>query len=192
MLRTFIRGARLRRWLARTDCPPSIKECKRLFDNMYASMYDQYPEEHHNDANDSFGGTPQTIPDELRLLVKRNCTLRARHRHNGVVYAISSAHMGNSLVLFYANGKTGSSIIPGCIQYIVSQEKRLIFAVRRHLPANGSLVDPFNPYPHFPAKLYCSNLAKELELVPADGIIGHFARWPISSSHVVILHLSRD
>ncbi|KAG2137126.1 uncharacterized protein EDB93DRAFT_1091336 [Suillus bovinus] len=36
MLRSYIKAARLHRWLARTDCPPAIQECRALFDKVYA------------------------------------------------------------------------------------------------------------------------------------------------------------
>ncbi|TFK52916.1 hypothetical protein OE88DRAFT_1627523, partial [Heliocybe sulcata] len=35
MIKSFIRGARLRHWLAREDCPPAIKECNAVFQEIY-------------------------------------------------------------------------------------------------------------------------------------------------------------
>jgi len=35
LLRSFLKAAKLRCWLAKPDCPPVMKECKVLFDKIY-------------------------------------------------------------------------------------------------------------------------------------------------------------
>ena len=35
LFRSFLRAGKVKRWLAREDCPPAIKECKSLFDKAY-------------------------------------------------------------------------------------------------------------------------------------------------------------
>ena len=67
----------------------------------------------------------------------------------------------------------------------------MAFAVQRQLPARQDVVDPFEPYIHFPAKLYSSGMGDALEIVEVDWIMCHFARWQMSSEHVVVLSLSR-
>ncbi|KAF8583154.1 hypothetical protein K439DRAFT_1349307 [Ramaria rubella] len=187
MLQSFIRGGNLHRWLGGPDCPSAIKECKLLFDKVYGKQDDDSPDDQ------LLTGASQILPDNLRLLMKqRKGALYARFKHDNVVYSRASTHLGNSLILFYAAGKTTSPSIPGCVQYIVLLEGRITFVVRRHNPAVSGIVDPFAPYPHFPAKLYSSQLAEQLEIVQVQWVLGHFARWSISSENVVILNLTRD
>jgi hypothetical protein len=81
--------------------------------------------------------------------------------------------------------------VPGCIKYIFEREGKMVFAIQCQLDAHPGIVDPFEPYPHFPAKLYSSNMCDELEIMHVDWIMCHFARWQISSEHVVVLSLSQ-
>jgi hypothetical protein len=185
-MQTFIRAGKLKRWLASPDCPVVIRECKAIFDRAYSVI-------HGDDAMDlgDLPGIP--MPPDLRLLIQRpKVHLRARHRHNGVLYARSSTHVGNSLIHFYAGGDTSSSPIPGSIKYIFqSQDSSFTFAVQRQHPISDETIDPFERYPHFPAKLYSSNLGDALEIVKADWVMSHFARWRMSPDHAVVLSLSR-
>jgi hypothetical protein len=199
MLRSFIRAGKLKRWLARDDCPPAIKECKILFDKAYAPKVTD--ESRVSDVGDGVfvepsladdKAVPRKVPDDLRPFVRKEKTvLRARLRHRGVTYATSSTHLGNSLVHFYPHGDTTKSPIPGSIKYIFEHEGKMAFAVQRQLPARQDVVDPFEPYIHFPAKLYSSGMGDALEIVEVDWIMCHFARWQMSSEHVVVLSLSR-
>ena len=86
MLQSFIRAGKLKRWLARADCPPAIRECKTLFDKAYAP---RVPDEHGvGDVGDAVFVEPVladdrpavcTVPDDLQPLVqKEKTTLRAR------------------------------------------------------------------------------------------------------------------
>ena len=199
MLRSFIRAGKLKRWLARGDCPPAIKECKTLFDKAYAP---KVPDENQiSNVGDGVFVEPlidddhpalRTIPDDLRPLTKKEKTIfRSRIRHRGIIYATSSAHLGNSLVHFYPCGDRAKSPIPGCIKYIFEHQGKMVFAVQRQLPAHHSTMDPFQPYVHFPAKLYSSDIGVALEVVHVDWVMCHFARWQISTEHVVVLSLSR-
>ena len=67
----------------------------------------------------------------------------------------------------------------------------MLFSVRRQDVVHPSVVYPFKAYPHFPAKLYSSGIQDTLEVVHIDWVLCHFARWQMSSDHVVILSLSR-
>jgi hypothetical protein len=99
-------------------------------------------------------------PPDLQHLVKHpKVVLSARHRHDGVMYARSSTHVGNSLIYFYLDGNRKSSAIHGSIKYIVKcKSGSFRFAVQRQLPLPSGVTDPFTPYPHFPAKLCSSQL----------------------------------
>ncbi|KAF8591820.1 hypothetical protein K439DRAFT_1644119 [Ramaria rubella] len=177
MLQAFIRGAKLHHWLRRPDFPPAIKECSKLFEKAYSSKgYDDLIP--HDDVDNlNVLPLPQTFPEE---------------KQDGVVYATSSAHLGNSLIQFYPGGRKNVLLSPGSIQYIFYHGGEMTFAVRHQQPAIDDIVDPFKPYPHFPAKLYSSDLSEQLEIVKVNWVVGHFARWSISQNHVVVLSLSRD
>jgi hypothetical protein len=190
---SFIRAAKLRRWLARDDCPPAIKECKCLFDKAYALKNNHAGStnglfsEAHDDADPVL---ESEIPSELQRLVTGQIRLQARCKHQGVMYSRSSTHLGNSLVLFHPNG-IGSDEVPGTIKYIFeTTNKEIFFAVQRHLDVPHDLPDPYEPYPYFPAKLYQSCLA-EMELVKVDWVVSHFARWTMTPDVVVVLSLSK-
>ncbi|KIM75637.1 hypothetical protein PILCRDRAFT_78636, partial [Piloderma croceum F 1598] len=183
MLNMFIKAGKLKCWLARPDCPAVIKECKILFDKAYAPNIPDY-----NDINDA----PCTVPNELHPLAQKlKAIMHARLQHNGVIYTDSSTHLGSSLIHFYTNGDRSKSPTPGCIKYIFEHQGEMVFAVQRQLDAHPNVVDPFEPYPHFAAKLYSSHLSLTLELVCVSWVMCHFAQWQISSEHVIVLLLSQ-
>ena len=66
-----------------------------------------------------------------------------------------------------------------------------MFAVQRHLDMQAGTIDPFAPYPNFPAELYSTSLDDNLEIVQVDWVTSHFARWQISACHVVAVSLSK-
>ena len=71
------------------------------------------------------------------------------------------------------------------------QARRGGSGTQRQLPAPADELDPFRHYPGFPAKLYCSRLSHELEIVQAEWVVSHYARWTMPSGCVVVLLLSR-
>ena len=193
LLHTFIKATKLRRWLTKPGCPAAIKECKCLFDKAYAPRRDYNGD--HDVVDEDFhdielGVTEErSIPQALRSLISGNIVLRARHKHQGIVYTRSSTHLGNSLILFHPRGMIYDAV-PGVIQHILHTEEGLFFAVRRYLDVAADCVDPFKPYPYIPAKLYQSQLA-ELELVRVEWVVSHFAQWVMAPGHVVVLSLSK-
>jgi hypothetical protein len=107
------------------------------------------------------------------------------------MYVRSSTHVGNSLIYFYPDGNYSSLPVPGSIKYIYTLQGRTTFAVNRQLPMDYGASDPFRHYPHFPAKLYSSNLSLQLENVEVQWVGCHFAHYRISRDHAVVLSLSR-
>ncbi|KAF8530561.1 hypothetical protein BU17DRAFT_35962, partial [Hysterangium stoloniferum] len=65
--------------------------------------------------------------------------------------------------------------VPGCIKYIFEVDGISSFAVQRQLPFHGSLVNPFQYYPHFPADLYSAELSPNIEVVKVKWVMCHFA-----------------
>ncbi|KAG1828002.1 hypothetical protein EV424DRAFT_1304658, partial [Suillus variegatus] len=159
-------------WLSQPDCPPAIRECKFLFDNIAVA-----------------------VPEDLYALIKRHtAVICARLKFDGVFYSRASTHVGNSQIFFYPQGDRLSSPVPGSIQHIYAMPAgELVFAVCKLLPldCHDQIIDPFAMYPPFPAKMYSSSFSSHLENVKVSWVVSHFARWVVSTDTVVILSLSR-
>lgn len=223
VLQSFFRAAKIRHWLARPDCPPAIKECKELFDKHFTHARQDNERGNPEQVNDEDvfvhldqplnAGEPMDVDDEavaaeaeqpelltesnlpveLRELSGRLISMQARLRVRNVVFATSSAHVGNSLVLFYPNGNRMAKAVPGSIKYIVTIGRSAPrFAVQRQQPVALGVIDPFQPYHDFPAKLYSSQLHSSLDWIDVDWVDCHYARYPMSSQHVAVLSLSRN
>ena len=192
LLHSFLKAGNLKRWLAKPDCPNVIKECKLLFDKIYAPKL----------SEDGIGEEAMerdldfvriAVPDDLRPLLgplHRQAAMHARVRHNGIIYATSKMHTGNSLIQFYPQSNR-STLVSGSIKYIYQDQDRFVLAVQQQLPASNIVSDPYAIYPDFPAKLYSSQLSAELERVQTDWIYSHCARWNLSDTQSVVLSLSR-
>jgi hypothetical protein len=135
MVHMFIKAGKLKWWLARLDCPPVIKECKILFDKAYAPKIHDVSEI-DDDRDSVFVETlfaddhpaPCVVMDELRHFTKKaKAIMCARLRHCGIIYAISSTHLGKSLIHFYPHGDRSKSPILGCIKFIFEQQGRMVF-----------------------------------------------------------------
>lgn len=59
MLSSFTRAAKLKRWLARPDCPQVLKECNNLFDKAFGVFTNTDLEE--DLAESAFGPVPQAL-----------------------------------------------------------------------------------------------------------------------------------
>ena len=192
LLHSFLKAGNLKRWLAKPDCPAVIKECKILFNKIYAPKFlgDDIGEGvvDTDDANVAV----KTVPEDLRPLLgpsQRQAVVRARIQHNNLIYATSKTHTGNSLIQIYPQGNR-STLVPGSIKYIYREQDRFVLAVQRQLPTND-VSDPYAIYPDFPAKLYSSQLSVVLERVQTDWIYSHYVRWDPSATQSVVLSLSQ-
>lgn len=184
MLRSYLRGSRLRRWLARPDCPLAIRECKILFDRVFAPTMQE----------SIIGPDPliNSVPEDLRSIVSDSpISFRSNFRYDRHIYSRYQTHLGNSLIHFYPNGSRRLSPIPGSIKYIFHQDGKVSFAVHRHLPAPSNVIDPFRHYPHVQAKLYSSVLNDRLEIIELSSVFGHFARWCMTPELTGVLSLNR-
>lgn len=189
LLYTYIHAGKLKRWLASPDCPYLLTFLRTAFDRAYGGKRTG------NDIPlDDVANPPEVLtPDDLRSATKHpRVALRARMWHNGTLYSRSSTHVGNSLILYYADGDTSSEPVPGSIKYIYRPRSgTFTFAVQRQPPVATPSLDPFRHYPDFPAKLYSSKLQDELEIVKPEWVAAHFARWKMSAEHAVVLSLFR-
>ena len=192
LLNSFLKASKLKRWLARTDCPRVFQEIWELFERVYA------PKTHDSDEDmrdNSEVSTPtRNAPDDLKCLLGRNCekvSMRARLRRNGVMYSINSTHAGNSQIYFYPNGDSTASPVTASIQHIFNTGDGTRLAVYCAQTLPDHIPDPFARYPHFPAKLYSSYIKTTLEEVDPAWIYCHYARWVVDDDYTVILKLTR-
>jgi hypothetical protein len=188
LLRSYIQAAKLKYWLNRPSCPPVFRDVKALFDRFVSPLINTDPIDVREDRTTSPTPTNAT-PEDLRQLIHvRRVVLHARTLHGGSVYTRHSTHVGNSLILFYPSGARDMQPTPGIIRYIFEGEQGVHFAVQRHLPLH-SHPDPFRHYPHFPARLYSSALAENLEIVMPEWVVSHFVRWNFSPRQIVAVSL---
>ncbi|KAJ7783918.1 hypothetical protein DFH07DRAFT_727790 [Mycena maculata] len=150
---SFMRGANLWRWLNRPDCPDVIKEFKHLFDLAYTPRRDLHEE-----------SAPLTVDGKW-----------AHYTFRGVNYSRASTHFGNSLILYSPSPEDDPTA--GSIQKIVTDSKGTVFLVQRQAPLPTGSFDPFLRYPHFPAKLYSSQMEDTMDTIPPDVVLSHCAQF---------------
>lgn len=191
LLQAYICGGKLRSWLSRPDCPNVVKECKRLFEKSYSTTDEDSTTDTTHFAQEEL--SQKVVPTDLRHLVPgaRTVHLRARVRSGGVVYATSSAHLGNSLIMFYPRGDRSPAPIPGSIKYIYERDGKLRVAVNRQQPAERGVVDPFRHYPDFHAQVFSSDMSSTLEEVDIEWVAAHYTRLSLSATAVAVLALTR-
>ncbi|EPQ56937.1 hypothetical protein GLOTRDRAFT_127323 [Gloeophyllum trabeum ATCC 11539] len=187
MVRSFIRGANLRRWLSRIDCPAAIKLCKDFFDKAFGSKHDKHRDSRLEDL------PIQQFPAPLQNLTQQQWgPLCSYLRFRRIMYSSAAFHTGNSLIFFYPMGGSENHAVPGSIQYIYRRAGSLKFAVRRQMQAPQEYPDPFRKWrDHYPAEVYSLQLADDLEEVDPTRVLCHFARFPLTDELAVVLMLSQ-
>ncbi|KAJ7115748.1 hypothetical protein C8R44DRAFT_561512, partial [Mycena epipterygia] len=172
VLTTWMRGANLRRWLKRPNCPKVLQEFNRLF-NLYHGSKIENPE-----ARPGI----ETKPRKKGFQDGE----QAYYDFAGMHFSRAETHMGNSLVSYLDEGK----IWFGSIEKIkVTPQGSVCFAIRHQerLPLGKN--DPFKDFPHFPARTYSSKMAETLVDVAPSKVLGHYARFSFSDSRAVVLDL---
>ena len=168
-----MRGANLRRWLRRPNCPEVVRQFKVLFDKAFSS------------------GTPDSSANEPEPKSPLSDREQAHLSYNGVVFSRSSTHLGNSLVLYYPT-LSSTDPIAGSVQTIQRSGGQVYFHIKRQAPLPPTKHDPFRRYLSFPAKLYSSKMVDGPDdVVPVESVVSHVARFELSSERAVILNLSR-
>ncbi|KAJ7113437.1 hypothetical protein C8R44DRAFT_741039 [Mycena epipterygia] len=164
VLTTWMRGANLRRWLKRPNCPKVLQEFNRLF-NLYHSSKIENPE-----ARPGIETKPRKKGFQDGEQVYYNFA--------GMHFSRAETHMGNSLVSYLDEGK----IWFGSIEKI-----KVTPQGSNSLPLGKN--DPFKDFPHFPARTYSSKMAETLVDVAPSKVLGHYARFSFSDSCAVVLDL---
>lgn len=167
MVKAWARGANLRRWLCRPDCPEVIRQFKHLFDKAFDST--------RSPRNDQAGLTEM-----------------AHFVHNGVRYSRANTHLGNSLIFYYPHGASTNSCV-GSIQKIYRDlSGRVCCKVQRQESLASSQYDPFSLFPLFPAITYSSKvLDGSFDKVYFEDVIGHASRFDFSHNRSVFVNMSR-
>ncbi|KAF7372576.1 hypothetical protein MVEN_00120300 [Mycena venus] len=138
LTKSFLRGATLRRWLRRPDCPDIIKQFKAIFDRAFGQR------------SEVVGTSPPLAKDGDR----------AQYMFNGTSFSRASMHLGNSIVLYYPSS-SASTPIAGSIEQNLSHGEETSFIIRRQAPLPPGQSDPFLRYhPYFPAQTYSSKMQK--------------------------------
>ncbi|KAF9544839.1 hypothetical protein CPC08DRAFT_616641, partial [Agrocybe pediades] len=158
ILKSYTKGANLRRWLRRPDCPEVVRQFKHLFDKAFSPHI-------HPDSEPRTDTGP--IPVEV-----------AHYRHNSVNYSRARTHVGNSLVLYYPTPRS-TSPVAGSIQKITTSSQGVRVYVQRQALLPPGQNDPFSRYPHFPAKTYSAEMEQmtRLDVVPFSSVLTHVARY---------------
>jgi hypothetical protein len=176
IVKSFMLGGNLRRWLNRMDCPPAIKELKRLFNKTFPPLTQVY-------AIDEDDASMKSKSNVAYYTVKTSPFGR-------FVYSRYSHHVGNSVIV-YCNPDRNSEIIAGEIQRIDILDGRPYFTVKRNAPLPAASYDPFHRYPDFHARCYSSTFLPTKDKISLDSIISHGARLSLSGNRSVVLNLSR-
>lgn len=213
LLHSFHRGAAIRRWLLRADCPPLLKYCFRIIDKAYnyrkkgqatdedKELSDDLPWE--DIAHGTYDDPPQfealkwvqsaPPPPEL-VSACGNSKIRCFSRVRAVrgYYTIPTATaIGNSYVCF----KDGDTWATGQIQHIFDfKDGDMHYAINRSKSLQLSQSrDPFAAFwfHGFQAKMVSSSFSKKLEIVSQKELLGHVARWELIKGRTVVLSLAR-
>ncbi|KAJ7186316.1 hypothetical protein GGX14DRAFT_382951 [Mycena pura] len=163
---SFFRGATLRRWLRRPDCPEIVQQFRAIFERTFSPQA---------------GTSPPLVQDGDR----------AHYMYNGTNYSRASTHVGNSILMYYPTAAADTPI-PGSIERIISKGSTTSFVIRRYAPLSPGQFDPFSRYrPHFPAFTYSSKFEDVVDTIDPSLVLSHCARFEFSDNRAVLLNLSR-
>lgn len=200
LLHSYLKGAKVRSQLRRSNCPAVFHQIKILFDRLYTRRSpareegrDEFSTRSSTEEENKYQHTTAATPDVLKPLVGNTSEvyLRGRINHGGVTYTTETTHLGNSVVEYYTSTSPRISTF-GTIRHIYSKDgTNFLFAIAEQLPLDASSADPYAAYPHFRAKSYSTAQNLQLICVEPSAVCGHAARWVIESERAVILSLSR-
>ncbi|KAK0211557.1 hypothetical protein IW262DRAFT_1280913 [Armillaria fumosa] len=171
VLQSFMKGANLRRWLNRPDCPDIIVEFKTLFDRAFST-----------------DTSPRNLNAEPPMSQQ---SYHAHYFFDRYNFSRECTHVGNSLVIYYPTVKS-TAAVAGSIQKITTEGDQVHFHIKRQAPLPPSKYDPFHRYPSFPARVYSSKMSDDpLDKISPSLVVSHAARFEFSHERAVILNLSK-
>lgn len=168
IVKSFTRGSNLRKLLRHQDCPPLIREFKRLLDKALSS--------HPRLAETNNDLAPGTQSGET-----------ARYAYDGVFYTRQQTHLGNSLVRYSLPGSL-TATYTGSIQKIATSPdgSSVCFHISRYLPIPSDVYDPFSPFQWYPATSYSLEMAADLDIISPLDIVCHVAQFEYDGRMVVV------
>jgi hypothetical protein len=182
--RSFIRGAGLRRWMARPDAHPLIKAAKNLFDKIYTQKSEDHPM-----VMPSLDDDDDQHSEDVASAAAQSDMPRFRYR--GVTYTRSKTHLGNSGVMFYPNGDLGKLPIPGLIDRIDCKgQGNIQLYIKYNLPSRLKR-DPFLQWPEFGAQMWSNKYASSPSKIGLDGIASQMMWFSIDDQYCVVKAVSR-
>ncbi|KAJ3766094.1 hypothetical protein FB446DRAFT_654305 [Lentinula raphanica] len=217
ILHAHATGASFRQWLLRPDCPPLLKYCRILLDKAYGYVKRVDSTANKNDeANDDAEVNVETVRDQptsdsfrrhvlhtsppnelVRAIGTYDIECFSRipaPRGDYTIATIRTASGGNSFVCYRPSSSSANEEwCAGQIQHIFERSGNMFAAIKRSKIAVLDSPDPFAAFwkEGFEAKLVSPAFSKKLDIVSIEHIIGHSARWNISSELTVVLNLSR-
>jgi hypothetical protein len=118
LLHSFLKAGNLKHWLAKLNCPTVIKECKSLFDKIYAPKVSE-GNINGGDVGTGIDGVDKGIPADLRpLLGPLECraVMHVRIQHNDVIYATSQTHVGWVEIYLRDENDNECYVVVSCLQ----------------------------------------------------------------------------
>jgi hypothetical protein len=179
----FVRTSNLRRRMSRPDAHPVIQEVFDLYERTYSRGTDRNPmadsaPEHENSAKTEY---PFVAKESVAHLTIRNCT-----------YSTSSAHSGNSAIMYHPMGDRTCPAVPGIISRIDCHDRDgdATFKVRPLKMSNLSAQDPFAIWKHFRASTWSRKHSKHTQ-EPFDWVAGQAVVYDLDVEDCVVILVSR-
>lgn len=180
-------GNKFRQWAARPDCPPAVKECNKLLDEVYATPTDTTLDDF------SISDTKQDLY-ELTGLEKIPLASRGIWKA-GVHFTPDHFHLGNSLVILgpdSSDDQVDQCRYPAKISYIYVRDGQIQLAIRRLRLRRGTLSDALRTrFPDFPLFLGTSTFEECLEEASLKCLKAHCAWWKLPSDYSLALDLDK-
>jgi len=101
--------------------------------------------------------------------------LYTQHSFDGMMFACSSMHIGNSLIMYYLDQKTTNSISRSIEHIVRHWDSSTSFVIHRQMPLNIGSIDPFNIYSQFPASLHSTKLLPQLKVIIPTRVMSYYA-----------------
>ncbi|KAJ3722844.1 hypothetical protein C8R42DRAFT_720008 [Lentinula raphanica] len=214
LLQSFCSGGIFRQWLMRPDCPDLLKFCANLLDKAYGYDKRSQPAQDDDEDSDHFnvdqllgrsGSYPSPLDKREKVSIKLPIKLaRMIGNSNPTCYSQvpapkgfygtqRSIAIGNSYVCYRPKDVQPSDWVSGQIQYIFDWEGVTTMAITRSKPYVGPFPDPFAQWvaAGFEARSVSSSFSEKYDIVAINSILGHAARWELSSDVAVVLSLTR-
>jgi hypothetical protein len=176
----------------RNDCPGLIRVCTGVLSDLYGLTFGL--SESKDDANQRDELPIEKVPFNISRLFEdfprksfRQLTV------DGTRYSTVNTSNPDSHICFHATENDGGDWVAGRIEYIIEEQGRFKFVVRRNQDLGQCTFDPFRSYwdMGFEAKLFSSSFVNRPEVITLSQVVSHAATWKICDEKVVVLRRSK-